>query len=81
MYVVFFCDQIHGRTNKLPIKIIIFFFEEHNGIIKQTRTVLVFAAERKNNVNPRLQSQKKVNNIQPFLPSNWCTSDVSDIYQ
>ena len=22
---VFFCDQTHGRTNKLPIKIIIFF--------------------------------------------------------
>ena len=30
-----------------------------------TRTVLVFATERKNNVDPR--SQKKVNNIQLFF--------------
>ena len=34
-----FCDQTHGRANKLPIKIIIFFFfKEHNGIIKQIMT-------------------------------------------
>ena len=26
---------------------------------------------------PRLRSQKKVD----FLPSNWCTSDVSNIYE
>ena len=32
----------------------------------QTRTVLVFATERKNNVDPLLRSQKKVNNIQLF---------------
>ena len=32
-----------------------------------TRTVLVFATERKNNVDPRLRSQKKVNNIQPVF--------------
>ena len=35
---VFFCDQTHGRTNQLPIKIIIFSFEKHNGIIKQIMT-------------------------------------------
>ena len=32
---MFFCDQTHGRTKRLPIKIVIFFFEQHNGIIKQ----------------------------------------------
>ena len=46
-----------------------------------TTAVLVFATERKNNVDPRLPSQKKVNNVQLFLPSNWCTSDVSNIYE
>ena len=35
---VFFCDQTHGRTNQLPIKIIFFSFEKHNGIIKQIMT-------------------------------------------
>ena len=34
---VFFCNQTHGRTNQLPIKIIIFSFF-HNGIIKQIMT-------------------------------------------
>ena len=43
-----------------------------------TRAVLVFATERKNNVDPRLRSQKKVNNVQLLLPSNWCTSDMSN---
>ena len=33
-----FCDQTHGRTNQLPIKIIIFSFEKHNGIINQIMT-------------------------------------------
>ena len=31
------------------------------------RTVLVFATERKNNVDPLLRLQKKVNNIQLFF--------------
>ena len=44
-----------------------------------TRVVLVFATERKNNVYPRLRSQKKVNYV--HLPSNWCTTDVSNIYE
>ena len=35
---VFFCDQTHGRTNQLRIKIIFFSFEKHNGIIKQIMT-------------------------------------------
>ena len=47
----------------------------------ETRAVLVFATERKNNVDPSLRSQEKVNNLQLFLPSNWCTSDVSNIYE
>ena len=34
------------------------------GFTVLTRAVLVFVTERKNNVDPRLQSQKKVNNIQ-----------------
>ena len=46
-----------------------------------TRAVLVFATERKNNVDPRPRAQKKVNYFQLFLPSNWCTSDVSNIYE
>ena len=35
----------------------------------KTRAVLVFATERKNNINvdPRLRSQKKVNYVQLFL--------------
>ena len=33
----------------------------------KTRTVLVFATERKNNVDPRLRSQKKVKNVQLFF--------------
>ena len=36
--VCVFCDQTHARANKLPIQIIIFFFEWHNGIIKQIMT-------------------------------------------
>ena len=32
-----------------------------------TRAVLVFATERKNNVDPQLRSQKKVNNVQLFF--------------
>ena len=32
-----------------------------------TRAVLVFASERKNNVDPRLRSQKKVKNVQLFF--------------
>ena len=44
-----------------------------------TRAVLVLATERKNNADPRLRSQKKVNNV--HLPSNWCTIDVSNIYE
>ena len=32
-----------------------------------TRAVLVFATERKNNVDPRLRSQKKVKNVQLFF--------------
>ena len=32
---VFFCDQTHGRANKLPIKTIIFFFKQQKDIIKQ----------------------------------------------
>ena len=32
-----------------------------------TRAVLVFATERKNNVDPRLRSQKKVNFVQLFF--------------
>ena len=32
-----------------------------------TRAVLVFATERKNNVDPQLRSQKKVNNVQLFM--------------
>ena len=35
--------------------------------LNYTRTVLVFATERKNNVDPCLRSQKKVNNIQLFF--------------
>ena len=46
-----------------------------------TTAVLVFATERKNNVDPRQRAQKKVNYFQLFLPSNWCTSDVSNIYE
>ena len=53
---------------------------KHNNI-KKTRAVLVFATERKNNVDPRPRAQKKVNYFQLFLPSNWCTSDVSNIYE
>ena len=34
---------------------------------KITRAVLVFATERKNNVVPRLRSQKKVNKVQLFF--------------
>ena len=37
------------------------------GKTQVTRMVLVFATERKNNVDPRLRSQKKVNNIQPVF--------------
>ena len=37
------------------------------GISDQTRAVLVFVTERKNNVDPRLQSQKKVKNVQLFF--------------
>ena len=33
-----FCDQTHGRTNQLPLKITFFSFEKHNGIIKQIMT-------------------------------------------
>ena len=33
----------------------------------KTRAVLVFATERKNNVDPRLRSQKKVKNVQLFF--------------
>ena len=33
----------------------------------RTKTVLVFVKERKNDVDPRLRSQKKVNNIQLFF--------------
>ena len=33
----------------------------------RTRAVLVFATERKNNVDPRLRSQKKVKNVQLFF--------------
>ena len=47
----------------------------------KTRAVLVFVTERKNNVDPRPRAQKKVNYFQLFLPSNWCTSDVSNIYE
>ena len=43
-----------------------------------TSSVLVFATERKNNVYPRLRFQK-VNYV--HLPSNWCTTDVSNIYE
>ena len=39
---------------------------ELNTVFK-TRAVLVFATERKNNVNPCLRSQKKVSNIQLFF--------------
>ena len=46
---------------------------------KITRAVLVFATEHKNNVDPRLRSQKKVNYVN--LPSNWCTTNVSNIYE
>ena len=34
---------------------------------RKTRAVLVFATERKNNVDPQLRSQKKVNNVQLFF--------------
>ena len=37
---MFLCDQTHGRTNQLPIKIIFFSFEKHNVIIKQIMTCL-----------------------------------------
>ena len=33
----------------------------------KTRAVLVFATERKNNVDPRQRSQKKVKNVQLFF--------------
>ena len=33
----------------------------------KTRAVLVFTTERKNNVDPRLRSQKKVNYVQLFF--------------
>ena len=36
-------------------------------IPENTRAVLVFATERKNNVDPRLRWQKKVNNVQLFF--------------
>ena len=34
---------------------------------EKNRAVLVFATERKNNVDPRLRSQKKVKNVQLFF--------------
>ena len=57
------------------------------GELPGTRAVLVFATERKNNVNPHLRSQKKVNCVHlpsenyVHLPSNWCTTDMSNIYE
>ena len=39
-------------------------FEGHSDVTMFTRAVLVFATERKNNVDPRLQSQNKVNYAQ-----------------
>ena len=56
-------------------------FWQEKKIYFYTRAVLVFATERKNNVDPRLRAQKKVNYVQLFLPSNWCTFDVSNIYE
>ena len=46
-----------------------------------TRAVLVFATERKNNVDPRLRALKKWITFSCFLLSNWCTFDVSNIYE
>ena len=40
--------------------------------------MLVFATERKNN---EIAEEGEKRSASCFLPSNWCTSDVSNIYE